>query len=284
MVQIKKRLITPEDAELYLQIDELIRKERKESNRRIRIPMVFRYANDMKSGKWKEDTAELIKISKMGCLLDGQHRLRAVIKSNTPIWFHVAEGMEDEVFDVLDTGISRNATDVFRTKGIKNESWIPSIMQMCNQLKLGRKAGMQVNMKHTNADLFEQYCKDPEYWQTVVRRSHKWYHTFGKILTPSFIGGFYSYFNTIDERIAYEFMDGLATGMNIQDNVINLLRNKLIQDKASPRKMPPTLKMALVIKSWNFYVSGTRVKQLKYSAETEDFPVAIKPITTKINY
>jgi hypothetical protein len=43
----------------------------------------------------------------------------------------------------------------------------------------------------------------------------------------------------------------------------------------SLKKIPPTLKMAFIIKSWNAYVKGTNFKILKYDAATEEFPTAV---------
>jgi hypothetical protein len=63
----------------------------------------------MINNKWKQDTGECIKISKTGRILDGQHRLKAVILSNCSIYFYVATNIDDSVFDVLDTGKARNS-------------------------------------------------------------------------------------------------------------------------------------------------------------------------------
>lgn len=271
MIEFSRELITPAVAEKYLQSNIF--------NRRVKHPVVLQYANDMKNGRWKNDTAELIKISKSGVVLDGQHRLHGVIKANTPIWFHLAKGLEDEVFDVLDTGSARNATDTFKVKGIKHDNSIPSIMSMYNLLRLGKKVGAQKNHKSTNAVLLEQYYSDELFWQNVAKKTHQWYLSFAKIITPSFIGGFYAHFSKIDEEYAESFLIQLTTGIGIENNVINLLRNKLMQDKMSPRKMTPTLKMALIIKTWNFYINNEEVKILKFDSIRDEFPVAVYPKT-----
>jgi hypothetical protein len=267
MINITRELVTPFIAKQYL--------EANISNRRVKQPVVARYAIDMANGRWKEDTAEMIKISKTGVILDGQHRLLAVIKANKPIWFHVAKGLEDSVFDVLDTGSLRNATDAFMVKGIKNECSIPSIISMYNLLVLGRKDGLQKKDKATNAILLEQYFQDEMFWQNAAKKSLHWYISFAKILTPSMIGGFYAFLCKKNEDKAEQFMEQLCTGINIQNNVVGLLRTKLMQDKMSQRKMPPTLKMALIIKTWNCYISKTEIKLLKYDTVRDEFPIAL---------
>ena len=106
MLEFKKELITPSRAKELL--------EANINNRRVKNEVVNRYAQDILAGRWKEDTGEVIKISKSGIVLDGQHRLYAIVKSNTPIFLHIAYGVDDSVSDVLDTGSVRSATDVFR--------------------------------------------------------------------------------------------------------------------------------------------------------------------------
>ena len=267
MLEFKKELVTPASARKYLDANT--------ANRRVKQPLVLRYANDMLNGRWKEDTAEVIKISKSGVVLDGQHRLYAVTKSNMSVYFHIAKGLNDDVFDVLDTGSSRNASDVFKVKGIKNESQIPSIISMYNLLKLGKRVGVQKNYKPTNAVILEQYYKDELFWQEVTRQSQLWYKSFAKIIRPSIIGGFYAFLSEIGGERGYDFMKQFTTGIGIENNVISLLRNKFMQDKMSPRKMPPTLKMALIIKAWNLFVKNQEIKLLKFDMQRDEFPTAI---------
>lgn len=267
MLEFKRQLITPSIAAQYL--------EANISNRSVKQPVVKQYANDMASGKWKEDTAECIKVSQTGIILDGQHRLMAVIKSNTSVFFYVATGLNDEVFDVIDTGSSRNASDTFRVKGIKRENSMPSIISMYNLLLLGRKNKLQKGIKSTNAALIEQYYLDENFWQNVAAQSFNWYLSFAKILAPSYIGGFYAFFIKLNDEKAEEFMKQLTTGIGITNDSILYLRNKLMQDKMSVRKMQPTIKIALIIKTWNHFVTNKNVKLLKYNSFNDEFPIAL---------
>jgi hypothetical protein len=115
MLEFKKELITPSRAKELL--------EANINNRRVKDEVVNRYAQDILAGRWKEDTGEVIKISKSGIVLDGQHRLYAIIKANTPIFLHIVYGIDDSVSDVLDTGSVRSASDVFKlNNGITNDS------------------------------------------------------------------------------------------------------------------------------------------------------------------
>jgi hypothetical protein len=267
-LEITKQLITPSIAKKYL--------EQNINNRRYSQPVLLRYTADMINNKWKQDTGECIKISKTGRILDGQHRLKAVILSNCSIYFYVATNIDDSVFDVLDTGKARNSSDCFYVAGIKASNTIPSMISYYNLLKDNKRSGVQINQKATNSNLLDQYYQDELFWDNIARSSNSWYVAFAKILKPSMIGGFYAHFYKLNSNKAEAFMNQLCTGSEISNSIINLLRNKLMQDKMSPRKMPTTLKMALIIKAWNHYINNNNVKILKFDTVRDDFPIAIK--------
>lgn len=266
MVEFKKVLITPSYAKELL--------EANISNRRVKHPVVAQYAKDILEGRWKEDTGETIKIFESGAIGDGQHRLLAIIKANKPVSFHIATNIQDEVFDVLDTGSGRNSSDAFKVMGIKNENKLPSIIQFYNLLQSGRRLHTTKGVKSTTSQILDQYYANEKLWQEVAVTSFGWYIKFAKILPPSYFGGFYAFFKELNNEKAEDFMDQLSTGINMTNPVINLLRNKLMQDKLAARKMPASTKIALIIKTWNLFVKNQTVQLLKFDNFKEAFPIA----------
>lgn len=95
--------VTPELAAQIL-------KDHNHSNRKIRPGVVNKYARQMANGDWKV-TPETICVSVTGRLLQGQHRLLAIIKSGASCNFLFATGFADDVFDVLDRGAGRTTAD-----------------------------------------------------------------------------------------------------------------------------------------------------------------------------
>lgn len=269
-MKINELLITPEIAKKYL--------ESNLKNRNVKLPVLLRYANDMQNGKWKQQTGELIKISKSGIILDGQHRLLAVIKSNTPVLFHVATDLEDSVFDVLDTGSSRHAGDVFHINGIKNANCTPSMIQLYEILKMNiasEAKTVKLYKKHTNAGLLSLYNDRSLFWDNVSSKSLSWYNLFSKVLSPQLIGGMYAYFYDVSPFNAEDFMNQLCSGMGIKNATIAYTRNLLIKDRLAVKKMPADLKNIIIIKTWNYYRKGIEVKSVKHDLNNDPRPVAI---------
>lgn len=268
-------LVTPEIADELLTLSN--------GNRLFNKEKVLIYADDMANGKWKQGTAETIKISKNNVLLDGHHRLKAVSNSGVSIYFHIGYNLPDEVFDVLDTGKSRNATDTFKIAGVQNSNTIPSIISLHNHINSNKQSFVS-GYKYTNKELLLQYNKSPEFWQHVAIQTQSWYNSFSHILPPSIIGGVYAATYAYDLNKAFEFMNMLCTG-NTTHNVILLLRNKLITDKTSSvKKMPLNVKVAHIIKSWNYFVLNKNVAILKFDIKKEPFPALINKTKNTINY
>lgn len=88
------------------------------TNRQISKSVVNLYANDMKSGNWKLG-GQGISISKTGRLLDGQHRLSAIIVANVPVAMLVCTDVDDTNVN-FDTGKKRTITDQYKIKA-KND-------------------------------------------------------------------------------------------------------------------------------------------------------------------
>ena len=94
--------ITPKQAEKYLQHNT--------SNRNLRKSLVSQYARDMENGKWRL-THQGIAFNCDGTLLDGQHRLKAIIESGVTVQMLVARGVDSKHQLVMDDHAKRSADD-----------------------------------------------------------------------------------------------------------------------------------------------------------------------------
>lgn len=77
--------------------------------RKISDDWVSILASDMENGNWDDGAVNPIKITKDGKLIDGQHRLMAVLESGKNIWFWVARGCDEGEFVHTDENKTRKA-------------------------------------------------------------------------------------------------------------------------------------------------------------------------------
>jgi len=94
--------ITPAHAEKWLEMNT--------GNRRIRPSHVRHLAKQMEQGRWMLSPEPIVFSPRR--LLDGQHRLSAVLMSGCTIEASVALVQNEDVFRVLDQGVNRNNSDL----------------------------------------------------------------------------------------------------------------------------------------------------------------------------
>lgn len=92
------------------------------NNRKLRMFNVSKYAADMVAGRWLLST-DVIGFDTTGRLIQGQHRLAAVIeadkqKPGISVPMLVAWGFPPDTYDVLDQGSIRGAHTVLSTHGV----------------------------------------------------------------------------------------------------------------------------------------------------------------------
>ncbi len=103
--------VTPKKAAEYL--------ERNTANRPLSARTVREFAQAMRRGEWRV-THQGIAFDTTGALVDGQHRLAAIVEADMPVEITVFTEVPVGAFDVLDTGKRRKAADVLAIEGEKS--------------------------------------------------------------------------------------------------------------------------------------------------------------------
>jgi hypothetical protein len=98
------------------------------ANRPLSRPTVRSFAEAMRRGDWLV-THQGIAFDTEGVLVDGQHRLAAVIEADMPVEMTVFTEVEPHTFDVLDTGKRRNAADVLAIEGEKSSTTLAAMVR-----------------------------------------------------------------------------------------------------------------------------------------------------------
>jgi hypothetical protein len=98
------------------------------TNRPLSRSTVQAFAEAMRRGDWLV-THQGIAFDSNGVLVDGQHRLAAVIEAQVPVEMTVFTEVEPDTFDVLDTGRKRNAADVLAIEGEKSTATLAAMVR-----------------------------------------------------------------------------------------------------------------------------------------------------------
>lgn len=263
------KTVTPEMAKEMLKYNTV--------NRPIKWTYVAKYAESMRNGQWKF-TGQSIQISEFGNVIDGQHRLNALIKADVSLPFLICYEVREEYFEVLDQGAARTAQDVLATKGVANYTNVAAAIKRCiimqrmanpstapfNQGGSGGISNSYGGKSVTNTDVFRFYNEHPE----ISQRAHKLcdigYNKF-KLLTKSLLTAMYLFLvihMKHKEEDVERFIKELTGVTNTNIDAIILLRQKLINASASKTYQLDTKALnAMLTIAWQDYITGRYKRQ-----------------------
>lgn len=249
--------------------------ESKTINRPISKPHLARLVSYMKSGKWKENTGEAIKFSSTKGLIDGHHRLNAIIQSGVTLRMLIVYDLDDDIFDVLDRGRVRSAGDVLAQIGAKNNTNLASGIVKWNNLRNEnygmRAAGCDI-LRLTPQDVLQIYTDDKESFDETMLAAMSFYRKFRGLAESEY----FAIYHLLKENYkvkAYGFFTDLTAGVSLSEkNPAYLLREYLIKSMSSGVRPTTMTKYAHIARAWNSYVVGKDLKILKYSPSSQDVP------------
>lgn len=272
----RKMIVTPTMATAWL--------EQNTSNRKLTTITVDKYAQAMRDGHWHYD-ASPIRFAKSGRLLDGQHRLWAVIESDTSQEFLVVTGLNEHSFVTMDTGKKRSFADVISIEhpSAKDPNALASITVLVKRWEQGYR-GKQIRptgrgANNTSIDEYLSFFNNnAEAIQDLAKRGREIARKVPGI-TTSMVALLMWIFEDIDAEDSEAFFDRLMRGANLDEgSPILALRNFLYRwatGKDQRSALPAELAVAVSIKAWNAWRAGREVRVLSYrpgGANPESFP------------
>lgn len=251
-VVVEEVTITPVLAELWLQ--------KNSHNRPISAGTVNIYARDMMAGNWQAN-GETIKFSTSGTLLDGQHRLTAIIESGVAIRTYVVFGLPDETFRTIDTGRRRQMGDVLAIEGEPNRFQLAAALHIVWRFERGLlfRAKVSEGSTPTHAELADILARHPDIRDSIT-------HGFAvkNLLGAGMATGLHFLFAQRDRATADAFFTALGTGENLsRGNPVLTLRNRLMENQSQRARLPRVEVIRLVVKAWNAVREGRQLLTIK---------------------
>ena len=246
-------------------------------NRRIRKKLVDRFVLAMKSGHWKL-TGESIKFNTKGELIDGQHRLKAVMESGETIEVVVHRNVPDEAFMELDTGGTRSPGDLLKVAGYDYTNGVASAIRnvlSIYEIEAGTTKPSSLAKKRVEPETLLEWAEG--YGDTLTEAVR---YTMSREMRaicgpPALFAALYFIFSQANRKGAEEFFEMLVEGLGFeharQDPVYQLRKNLLLIKDQKHRRRPNFYKAALTIKAWNAFQDRDTITTLRY-AESEAWP------------
>ena len=240
-------------------------------NRSIRQKAVDEYARDMAAGKWDLPT-DAIAFNDAGDLLNGRHRLLAVIKSGMTSTSIVLLGKNTMVD--IDSGVPRSCGAFFHLVGAGNSLEAAAVVRYVADWEVNRLAS-HLNLKWSTNELWGVWERHPKIARSMAFVSKFPKVKLGQIGRKSVLAAFHYLFAMEDETLADVYIDGIVTGEHIgSDDAALAVRDKFvnIQIESSRRRVGNRDWSHYLAKGWRATRDGRTLKRVLVQ-RTEKFPL-----------
>lgn len=222
---------------------------------------VRKYARDMSRGRW-HFTGEPIKFDSDGNLIDGQHRLQAVILSGVTLRILVVRGLATESQHAMDSGRKRSAADALSLNGYANTTTLSSAAR----LGLGVEAGIGDPGRYdvTHDEVLRYVAENPalihavDFTKSLARKTD---------CPPSVVAYTYFVLSQIDAFQAANFWVAAAekVGLAKGDPVI-ALTNRFAESRRNRERFSKAMYLSIIYRAWNFRRAGKTVAFLRVNS------------------
>jgi hypothetical protein len=254
--------LTPEIAAELLEANRL--------NRPLSQALVNRIASQITRGLWRYN-GDTIKVSTTLDVLDGQHRLWAILEAKRPVETLIVFGIAREAFETIDTiRKPRNAGDTVALEGIvRHRAIVGAALGWLVRYERGvMETYKQPGNRVENSDVKEAMRANPRIVNAAERVG-----PLRRLVNHGLMTFFYYVMSTQNAALADELVDGLADPSRLAvDHPYYLLRVYLTS--ASMRR-DATRTTAMLIKAANAAHRGDRLKLLDWRSggkNPEKFP------------
>lgn len=256
-----------------------------ELNRNLKPLRVELFQREIEAGRFHA-TGQLLIFDELGYLIDGQHRLTAIVKAGRSAVMGIYYGVSIHVRPLIDQGIQRSGSDSLHIAGYKAPKSGGNATDMAAAIRIMRVYDgrtpltaffttglLQISGGETRDLYFEKY-KDAWFSTVPGKRAHL---SPAKLPTSVGIPLHYLFSKAASKGEADQFFAGLSTGENLS-GITLVLRNRLLNIAAAKKRVrgfdsvlrtsklnsSVTRKtyLALVVTTWNHVQAGRNPSKL----------------------
>lgn len=265
--------VTPEMAEKMLTVNF-------DRNRPINQVTVRRYALAMTEGRWLKNS-DAIAVTSEGKMINGQHRLSAIILSGMTVPLAVMLEVDPKLAPVIDRGKSNTPGNALHKAGYDHANILAPMIQFILryeesvQGKGNRKKMKLSGVKHFDEQvLIRRIEQDPSIMESAafvdkeeIRKGVRCIANISQVAFLHYMG------SKANRPLVEAFIISLATGEGLEaGSPILALRRRMYDAKALGRKIDEQTSLGLLVRAWRSYVSGDYVQRVQWTKSRSGFP------------
>jgi hypothetical protein len=261
---VKIQTVTPAQAQKWL--------EGNVDNRSLREARVLQHSQVLQRGEW-ELTGDAIVFDADGTLLNGQHRLSAVVVTGIQARFVILRGVPAKAQEVFDSGLSRTLGDQLQRRGVPYYTYVSSALFWLHRLAYAEQTGIAHYAEPSQRPSFRQLLALYEHNKELVDEAPKiGKHVNNLKVRAGATLALYHRLKEIDDSNIDEevdlFFQKWLTGEDLKANdAIYRLREWTLDDAAKRHtrgRAPDYRYAAYVLTAWNKWRDGEPIRQLKW--------------------
>ena len=232
-------------------------------NRKLRPHKVNEIVHDILSGRWMLNP-QPIAIATNGLLLDGQHRLQAIVLANQSVPLMMATDCPPECFKTIDIGIVRTNGDFFKIEGIKNPNNISPVIRYVEfYKKIPHLIWNHSSLPLSKTEIHDLYMEQQSFYDMAIEFALRAYQRCRQV-NPSILAALIALCENTE--LACEFAEHLGSGAGLKSTSPiyvwrQVLINGNVQRSRTHGMANSQLMMAGFIKSYNCWRQGIEMKR-----------------------
>ncbi len=246
-------LLTPAIAKEFLE-------NNLDGNRNVRKNKVEEYVEQINQGEWNPLTGDLLRITKDGVLIDGQHRCHAVVKSGNPAWVLFCDEFQERDYKKVDAGMSRKASDAV---GDTNTAALASFLIRSKQQTLNatfNAAGRRL----ANSEVAQFAEKHRKAISSALAHGERCYVTNGRGGRSAY-GWAWLAFHSIDDECAKRFFEELESEI-VLTRMFSVFRRRIAKigaERGTRAFLSSKALFQLLFPLWNAYSEGRDLARIE---------------------
>jgi hypothetical protein len=236
-------------------------------NRKLRTRHTADLAEDMDADRFVL-THQGVAFDTAGVLLDGQHRLQAMIDANTTLVLFVFVGIDPRARAFIDVHARRSNADVLTMGGVAvpNVARVAAIVRTVLTFKREPTGDRWQQTRIDSAQVVEAYTADPDGFNLVARESGN-----ARQARPGYSGSalggvlYIARSKGASEDDIDEFWLKYKTGQDVGGGhpILTLRRQAELNAERSGHHIKTKLQFAHVLVAWNAFQEGRKLQTLK---------------------
>lgn len=253
---VKIETITPEIAKKML--------AKNSHNRNLSQKSLDHYVRQIEEGQW-ELNGDTIKFANDDTLLDGQHRLHAIMATKKPMKCIVVRGLSKSVMPTIDTGRSRTVADHLKLQNrfaIGSYTATGAAIGICWRFRKGVFVDTRERMTPSEAIAFIE--QNPSILKSADLCGNL---ELVRMTTPSVAIACHYLFCKIDKFRGQEFFDRLQSGENLgKTSPILKLRTQLHAMRSDTKRVGIIARkqfLYYMVEAFGAYLHGKRIEDFE---------------------